>query len=51
MYNSDLRKLYDLKDPEWRYDIMPEIIDGKNVRRPGCWLLCLLCLVHSRSRP
>ncbi|KAL4419380.1 hypothetical protein ABPG77_002907 [Micractinium sp. CCAP 211/92] len=31
VYNSDLRKLYDLKDPEWRYDIMPEIIDGKNI--------------------
>ncbi|KAL4439792.1 hypothetical protein ABPG75_002793 [Micractinium tetrahymenae] len=31
VYNSDLRKLYDLRDPAWRYDIMPEIVDGKNV--------------------
>ena len=27
----DLRKRWDLKDPAWRYDIMPEIMDGKNV--------------------
>lgn len=31
VYNSDVRKLYDLKDPAWKYDIMPEIIDGHNV--------------------
>ncbi|PSC69229.1 Nucleolar GTP-binding 1 [Micractinium conductrix] len=31
VYNGDLRKLYDLKDPAWKYDIMPEIIDGKNI--------------------
>lgn len=31
VYNSDVRKLYDLKDPAWRYDIMPEIMNGKNV--------------------
>ena len=32
VYNSDVRKLYDLRDPSWKYDIMPEIIDGHNVR-------------------
>ncbi len=31
MYNGDLRKLYDLKNSDWKYDIMPEIMDGKNV--------------------
>ncbi|PRW33236.1 nucleolar GTP-binding isoform A [Chlorella sorokiniana] len=31
VYNSDVRKLYDLKDPAWRYDIMPEIMNGKNI--------------------
>lgn len=31
VYSADLRKHYDLKDPAWRYDIMPEIIDGHNV--------------------
>eukprot|EP00775_Hariotina_reticulata_P009918 gene9918-10075_t len=31
VYSADLRKHYDLKDPSWRYDIMPEVIDGHNV--------------------
>lgn len=31
MYSADLRKHYDLKDPAWRYDIMPETVDGHNV--------------------
>lgn len=31
VYTQDMRKLWDLKDPSWRYDIMPEIIDGRNV--------------------
>jgi hypothetical protein len=31
VYSADLRKHYDLKDPAWRYDIMPEVIDGHNV--------------------
>lgn len=31
VYTQDVRKLYDLKDPEWRYDIMPEIMDGHNI--------------------
>lgn len=26
-----MRKHYDLKDPSWRYDIMPEIMDGHNI--------------------
>ncbi|PNW77981.1 hypothetical protein CHLRE_10g459500v5 [Chlamydomonas reinhardtii] len=31
VYNADLRKHYDLQDPEWKYDIMPEIMDGHNI--------------------
>jgi nucleolar GTP-binding protein len=31
VYNSDLRKLYLLEDDAWKYDIMPEIMDGHNV--------------------
>lgn len=31
MYSADLRKRYELKDPSWKYDIMPEIIEGHNV--------------------
>lgn len=29
---TDVRKLWDLKDPAWKYDIMPEIYNGQNVR-------------------
>jgi nucleolar GTP-binding protein len=31
VYTQDVRKLWDLQDPAWRYDIMPEIIEGHNV--------------------
>ena len=31
VYTQDMRKLWDLKDPAWRYDIMPEIFEGRNV--------------------
>lgn len=31
VYTQDVRKLWDLKDPAWKYDIMPEIMDGHNV--------------------
>lgn len=31
VYSQDVRKLWDLKDPAWKYDIMPEIMDGHNV--------------------
>ncbi|KAJ3088155.1 Nucleolar GTP-binding protein 1 [Quaeritorhiza haematococci] len=31
VYNVDLKKLYQLKDEEWKYDTIPEIMDGKNV--------------------
>jgi len=31
VYSQDVRKLWDLKDTSWKYDIMPEIIDGRNV--------------------
>ena len=31
MYSADLRARYGLKDPAWRYDIVPEIMEGRNV--------------------
>lgn len=31
VYSMDWRKLYDLRKDEWKYDIMPEIVDGKNI--------------------
>ena len=31
VYNADLRKLYALQNEAWKYDIMPEIMDGHNV--------------------
>jgi nucleolar GTP-binding protein len=31
VYNADLRKGYLLEDDAWKYDIMPEILDGHNV--------------------
>lgn len=31
VYSQDVRKLWDLKDPSWKYDIMPEVMDGHNV--------------------
>lgn len=31
VYSMDWRKLYDLRKKDWNYDIMPEIVDGKNV--------------------
>ena len=31
VYSADLRKAYRLKSDEWKYDILPEIIDGHNV--------------------
>jgi len=31
IYNIDLRKNYLLADPEWKYDLVPEFMDGKNV--------------------
>lgn len=31
VFNVDLKKPYMLKDQEWRYDIIPELMDGKNV--------------------
>ena len=31
VYNADLRKAYLLSDEAWRYDVMPEIMDGHNV--------------------
>eukprot|EP00735_Rhodelphis_limneticus_P014131 TRINITY_DN8131_c0_g1::TRINITY_DN8131_c0_g1_i1::g.7236::m.7236 TRINITY_DN8131_c0_g1::TRINITY_DN8131_c0_g1_i1::g.7236 ORF type:complete len:672 (+),score=175.08,sp/Q9C6I8/NOG1_ARATH/52.68/0.0,NOG1/PF06858.9/8.8e-29,NOGCT/PF08155.6/4.4e-27,MMR_HSR1/PF01926.18/7.7e-18,FeoB_N/PF02421.13/1.8e-09,Miro/PF08477.8/7e-05,PPV_E1_C/PF00519.12/0.0082,DUF258/PF03193.11/0.019,Dynamin_N/PF00350.18/1.8,Dynamin_N/PF00350.18/26,Dynamin_N/PF00350.18/4.7e+03,RNA_helicase/PF00910.17/49,RNA_helicase/PF00910.17/1.6,Ras len=31
VYSYDLRKKYDLREEDWKYDIIPEIMDGKNV--------------------
>lgn len=31
VYSADLCKTYQLADEEWKYDIMPEIIDGHNI--------------------
>ena len=31
VWAPDYREQYDLKDDEWRFDAIPEIIDGKNV--------------------
>lgn len=31
VYSADLRKQYQLKSEEWKYDIMPELLDGHNV--------------------
>lgn len=31
VWAPDYRQQYDLKDSEWRFDAIPEIIDGKNV--------------------
>lgn len=31
VYSADLRKHYQLANPEWAYDVVPEIIDGHNI--------------------
>jgi len=31
IYNIDLRKNYFLNNPDWKYDIVPEFMDGVNV--------------------
>mmetsp|Transcript_18661 Transcript_18661/g.39231 ORF Transcript_18661/g.39231 Transcript_18661/m.39231 type:complete len:652 (-) Transcript_18661:432-2387(-) len=31
VYSMDWRKLYELKERHWAYDIIPEIVDGKNI--------------------
>lgn len=31
VYSADLRKHYQLANEEWKYDIMPEIMDGHNI--------------------
>lgn len=31
VYSADLRKYYQLEDESWKYDILPEIIDGHNI--------------------
>lgn len=31
MYSMDLRKLYQLQNPDWKHDIIPEIVNGHNI--------------------
>ena len=31
MYSADLRKHYQLRSDDWKYDVMPELLDGHNV--------------------
>lgn len=31
VWAPDYREIYDLKNPEWRFDTIPEILDGKNI--------------------
>lgn len=31
VYSMDWRKLYQLRQKEWAYDVIPEIVDGKNI--------------------
>lgn len=31
MYSQDLRKRWQLANPDWKYDVMPEIVAGHNV--------------------
>eukprot|EP01156_Anaeramoeba_ignava_P002739 Anaeramoba_ignava/a219375_50.p1 GENE.a219375_50~~a219375_50.p1 ORF type:complete len:383 (-),score=167.02 a219375_50:29-1150(-) len=31
LYNVDLNKYFILENEDWRYDVVPEIIDGKNI--------------------
>lgn len=31
VYSADLRKHYQLRSETWKYDIMPELLDGHNV--------------------
>lgn len=31
VYNIDLKKFYDLADPDWKHDKVPEFFNGKNV--------------------
>jgi nucleolar GTP-binding protein len=31
VWAPDYREIYDLKDDDWRFDTIPEIIDGKNI--------------------
>jgi len=32
VWAPDYRKQYDLKEPEWRFDAIPQIINGKNIQ-------------------
>lgn len=32
VWAPDYRKQYDLKDPEWRFDAIPQILNGKNIQ-------------------
>jgi hypothetical protein len=30
-FEADLKAGYDLENPDWKYDVIPEMVDGKNV--------------------
>eukprot|EP00697_Spironema_sp_BW2_P017350 gnl/Spiro4/9010_TR4753_c0_g1_i1.p1 gnl/Spiro4/9010_TR4753_c0_g1~~gnl/Spiro4/9010_TR4753_c0_g1_i1.p1 ORF type:complete len:657 (+),score=218.65 gnl/Spiro4/9010_TR4753_c0_g1_i1:77-2047(+) len=31
VYSADMRKYWDLANPDWRHDVIPEIMDGHNI--------------------
>ncbi len=31
MFRFDMQSHFDLKDPSWKSDVIPEIMDGKNI--------------------
>lgn len=31
VYSMDERKLYQLRNPDWKHDIVPEIVNGHNI--------------------
>ena len=31
VYSADMRKKWQPEDDSWKYDIMPEIMDGRNI--------------------
>ena len=31
VYSMDLRKLYQLQNPEWKHDVIPELLNGHNI--------------------
>ena len=31
VYSMDLRKIYQLQNPDWKHDVIPEIVNGHNI--------------------